>query len=146
MSDVGWSERLRARARELDLADAEVARRLGMSQGRYQNYVAGRREPDLATLLRICSVLQITPNDLLGIDGEVPAQDTTSRSIAASLAAMGSAKLGLAATLLRALASHDLHDTDGEARGGFNGGSRKTGTSPARPASMKKSRRPGTTA
>lgn len=57
--------RLRERARELELSDAEVGRRAGLSERRYGNYVRGTREPDLATVLRICSVLDITPNDLL---------------------------------------------------------------------------------
>jgi transcriptional regulator with XRE-family HTH domain len=46
--------------------DLEVARRAGLSERRYGNYVSGRREPDLATLVRIASVLAMTPNDLLG--------------------------------------------------------------------------------
>ena len=59
-------ERLRARARELDLSNAEVARRAGLTERRYGHYVTGTREPDLQTLLRICTVLALTPNDLLG--------------------------------------------------------------------------------
>jgi transcriptional regulator with XRE-family HTH domain len=61
----GFGERLRARARQLELPDAEVARRAGLSERRYGNYVAGIREPDLATLLRVCEALAVTPNDLL---------------------------------------------------------------------------------
>jgi transcriptional regulator with XRE-family HTH domain len=65
MVDLGRS--LRARARELALSDAEVARRAGLSERRYGNYVTGAREPDLATFFSICMVLQTTPNFLLGI-------------------------------------------------------------------------------
>ena len=64
MREVG--EKLQARARELGLTDAEVARRLGLAQGRYSNYVNGAREPDLATLARICRELAISPDELLG--------------------------------------------------------------------------------
>ena len=64
MREIG--ERLQARARELGLTDAEVARRLGLAQGRYSNYVNANREPDLATLVRICRELAITPDELLG--------------------------------------------------------------------------------
>jgi transcriptional regulator with XRE-family HTH domain len=60
--------RLRERARELNLSDAEVGRRAGLSERRYGNYVRGSREPDLATILRICEVLDTTPNDLLLIE------------------------------------------------------------------------------
>jgi len=56
---------LRQRARQLDLADAEVARRAGLTERRYGHYVRGAREPDFATLTRICAVLDLTPIDLL---------------------------------------------------------------------------------
>jgi transcriptional regulator with XRE-family HTH domain len=61
-------ERLRARAQELGLSDAEVARRGGLSARRYGHYVTSQREPDLQTLLRISSVLHTTPNYLLGFE------------------------------------------------------------------------------
>lgn len=44
-----WSRRLKACA--LDLSDAEVARRVGISQSRYASYTSGIREPSLATLV-----------------------------------------------------------------------------------------------
>lgn len=53
------------RARQLELSDAEVARRAGLAERRYGHYVRGTREPDFATLLRICATLDVTPNDLL---------------------------------------------------------------------------------
>jgi transcriptional regulator with XRE-family HTH domain len=59
--------RLRERGRELDLSNAEIARRCGLSERRYGHYVTGAREPNLATLLRICATLATTPNDLLGV-------------------------------------------------------------------------------
>ena len=64
----GFGERLRARARELDLSDAEVARRAGLGSRRYGHYVTNHREPDLQTLVRISEVLATTPNYLLGIE------------------------------------------------------------------------------
>jgi transcriptional regulator with XRE-family HTH domain len=60
-----FAKRLRERARQLELKDAEVARRAGLSERRYGHYVRGLREPDFATLMRICAVLDLTPNDLL---------------------------------------------------------------------------------
>ena len=71
-----FAKRLRKRARQLELSDAEVARRAGLAERRYGHYVRGAREPDLQTLLRICTALDLTPNDLL-----VP--DTPSRRLAA---------------------------------------------------------------
>jgi transcriptional regulator with XRE-family HTH domain len=62
----GLGERLRQRARELGLTDSEVARRLGLSQARYANYVNDKREPDFRTFLNICRILSTSPNRLLG--------------------------------------------------------------------------------
>ena len=62
---------LRKRAGELRISNAEAARRSNLSERRYGNYVTGRREPDLATLVRIAQTLETTPNDLLGV-GDVP--------------------------------------------------------------------------
>ncbi|WP_397516987.1 helix-turn-helix domain-containing protein [Rhizobium ruizarguesonis] len=61
------SKRLRERAEQLGISNAEAARRVGLDERRYAHYVAGRREPDLATLLRITSSLGTTPNWLLGV-------------------------------------------------------------------------------
>ena len=63
-----FAKRLRERARQLELSDAEVARRAGLSERRYGHYVRGAREPDFGTLMRICAVLDVTPNDLLLAD------------------------------------------------------------------------------
>ncbi|WP_253626100.1 helix-turn-helix domain-containing protein [Bradyrhizobium sp. USDA 4515] len=60
-----FAKRLRDRARELGLSDAEVARRAGLAERRYGHYTRGARQPDFQTLLRICQVLGVTPNDLL---------------------------------------------------------------------------------
>lgn len=62
-----FGEQLRHRAKELDLSDAEVARRAGLTARRYGHYVTGAREPDLQTLVRICIVLDTTPDRMLGI-------------------------------------------------------------------------------
>lgn len=61
-----FASRLRERAAELGIANAEAARRAGLSERRYAHYVSGIREPDLATLVRIAEALQTTPDVLLG--------------------------------------------------------------------------------
>lgn len=68
---AGIGEKLRERAIELGLTDVEIARRVGLSQSRYANYVLDKREPDFGTLRKICSVLRTTPNFLLGYGEEV---------------------------------------------------------------------------
>lgn len=60
-------KQLRKIGRSLGLSDSEIARKVGLSETRYGNYVRNMREPDYATLLRICRVLNTTPNVLLGV-------------------------------------------------------------------------------
>ena len=104
----GIGDRLRARARELELSDSEVARRLGLSQARYANYVAETREPDFETLLRICRVLAVTPDEVLGVAvRDRPEEDRRLHErIAAAAESMDPATLGLAADLMDTLARH----------------------------------------
>jgi len=98
-----YGERLRARARALGLTDAEVARRLGLAQSRYANYVNGNREPDLATFARICRVLATTPDEILGFASHGEAEPERRRALAA-LEAMDQPALRIAAVLLEAIA------------------------------------------
>jgi transcriptional regulator with XRE-family HTH domain len=73
------ANRLQERARHLGISNAEAARRTGLEERRYAHYASGRREPDLATLVRIAAALGTTPNWLLGVttleakDGEIAA-------------------------------------------------------------------------
>lgn len=101
-----FATNLRKRAEELGISNAEVARRAGLSERRYGNYVSGRREPDLATLVRIASVLATTPNELLinSLNKSVPEELARQRAIAA-LAALRSDDLDRVAIMVEALAS-----------------------------------------
>src|SRR5690348_6950354 len=65
------AKQLRQRAEALGLSNAEVARKLGLSERRYSHYVTGKREPDLAMVVRIAKTLGTTPNDLLGVSDGV---------------------------------------------------------------------------
>ena len=76
-----FSNRLRLEAKALGLPDAEVARRAGLSERRYGNYVAGIREPDLATLVKIAAALSTTPNRLLGIEDAPRRLDVKAKNI-----------------------------------------------------------------
>ncbi|MCO5158522.1 MAG: helix-turn-helix domain-containing protein [Aquamicrobium sp.] len=102
-----FAANLRKRAGELGLSNAEVARRAGLSERRYGNYVSGRREPDLATLVRIASVLATTPNDLLTGQApkEAPADLARQRAMAA-LAALRSDDLERVVVMVEALAAN----------------------------------------
>lgn len=104
----GIGDRLRARAKELGLTDAEVARRLGLAQSRYAHYVSGTRSPDYQTLARICRVLVTTPDYVLGFHAESVEgrpEDALLRERAVStINAMDQRTLGLAAELLDVIA------------------------------------------
>jgi len=104
-----FAQRIRERARELGLLDAEVARRAGLSECRYSYYATGEREPNLATLLIICGVLAATPNDLLLPEGKAPAisdRDRLLTRISAAMNNMSVRDLDLAACQIECLASH----------------------------------------
>jgi phage repressor protein C with HTH and peptisase S24 domain len=79
MSTIRLSEqvgaRLRERARELELSDAEVARRSGLQPRRYGNYVSGERQMDYDTLMSVCETLRISPNELLSFRGHAAGWD-----------------------------------------------------------------------
>lgn len=97
---------LRKRAEQLGISHAEVARRAGLSETRYGNYVSGRREPDLATLVRIASALATTPNELLTSDISVPKPDELIRQRTMSaLIALRADDLERVAIIVEALAS-----------------------------------------
>lgn len=99
----GFGRALRQRASEIGLSDAEVARRAGLDEGRYGNYVRDAREPDLATLVKISRVLATTPNALLGVGTETSADYP--RAVAA-LSALDDDGRRLAIELLDTMVEH----------------------------------------
>ena len=101
-----WGERLRLRARELGLTDAEVARRLGLAQGRYSAYVNMAREPDLALFLRICQALGTTPDVILGVVQGGQDETPVMTEIVAGLCTLDDDRLALVAGLVRAVVEH----------------------------------------
>lgn len=100
---------LRRRAKELGLTDAEVARRVGISERRYGFYVTGDREPDLATLLRIADILQVDADRILRPwDEEKPSMaDSLRAQIQSSAAALPADRLQLLADVAATFAAHD---------------------------------------
>ena len=103
--------RLRACAQEIGLTDAEVARRLGISQQRFANYVSGRHRPDFGMLLRICRALGTRPDRLLGFEGVQGNADTEEvrlhRRICAAARSMRPLALRHAAAMMDALVECD---------------------------------------
>lgn len=63
-----FAKKLKEQAKLLGISNAEAARRIDLEERRYAHYAAGRREPDLATLVKIAEKLGTTPNCLLGVE------------------------------------------------------------------------------
>jgi len=113
-----FSERLRERAKELGLPDAEIARRAGLQEARYNHYVNGRRQPDLKTIVTICKVLNLTPNDLLGFSDGANVGDQESDSerskkrILAALNMLNEDQLSVVAKQVEAFVQGDMDKSD----------------------------------
>jgi len=62
-----FGQRLRHRIADMGLTEPEVARRARVEARRFNNYVNDKRQPDFATLLHICRVVEATPDQLFGL-------------------------------------------------------------------------------
>ena len=100
-----FASNLRLRTKELGIHQADVARRAGLSEKRYSNYVTGRREPDLATVVRIARVLQTTPDRLLSFGDETDAEPIAQQRIRAAIGVLSPDDLETVAIMVEALAS-----------------------------------------
>lgn len=100
-----FASNLRLRTTELGINQADVARRAGLSEKRYSNYVTGRREPDLATVVRIAKVLHTTPNQLLSFGADDQgAEPIAQQRIRAAIGVLSSEDLERVAIMVEALA------------------------------------------
>ena len=75
-----FADNVRGRAHALGLANAEVARRAGIGERTFANYVLDRTEPSLDALVRISRALQCTVDELLTAS-EPPALSERERTI-----------------------------------------------------------------
>jgi transcriptional regulator with XRE-family HTH domain len=106
---TSFGSRLRARGRQLKMSESQIAKYLGLSRACYANYVNGQGERDIALLLRLCRVLRISPNELLGYDGGAAAPPATRRylqRIAAAVPVLTPKSLKMAASIIDAMAAH----------------------------------------
>lgn len=102
----GLRKILRERAKSLGLSDSEIARRLGLSQARYHNYVSDTAEPDLGTLVRICRALGTSPDEVLLVAGEVAPRTESQiarERVASAAAALEGEALAYTADLVEAM-------------------------------------------
>ena len=125
MAKAGWGERLKVRARELGMADAAVARALDLPQRRYSAYVNETREPDFATLGRICRILGTTPDAVLGFEPHpiLRADDAVSLRLEVAVRGLGEADRIRALAVVEVLAAHPtalapmvVHQRDAESK------------------------------
>lgn len=103
-----FATNLRRRAEQLGITHAEVARRTGLTERRYGNYVSGLREPDLQTLVRIASTLGVTVDELIGAEfaGRAgTAEELFQERISAAVKALSSDELRTLVTMIEALAA-----------------------------------------
>ena len=75
--DIGMA--LRRQLKLLGINQAEGARRLGWTSERFSKYVLDKSQPSYSDLLKICDVLNTTPNDLFDcrektVDGDLIAR------------------------------------------------------------------------
>ena len=63
-----FSERLREQRTEKQLKQKDVADALGLSVTCYAGYEQGYREPDFATLIKICKYFSVSADYLLGLE------------------------------------------------------------------------------
>lgn len=68
MKNLTFKENLNAAMKLNKLTQKQLAERLGTTQQTVSRWLNGKNEPDFSTLLKICSILNETPNSLLGLE------------------------------------------------------------------------------
>jgi transcriptional regulator with XRE-family HTH domain len=62
-----FQERLRTARTESGLTQKQVYEKLNLSPNGYASYEQGRTEPNLATLKKICEILDVSADYLIGL-------------------------------------------------------------------------------
>lgn len=62
-----FKERLRTARTEIGLTQKQVYEKLNLSPNGYASYEQGRTEPNLATLKKICEILDVSADYLIGL-------------------------------------------------------------------------------
>lgn len=71
---MAFSENLRRLRIEHELTQEDLAKRSGVSARMIQNYELGAFQPRMGTAEKLASALEISVNDLLGVDGMAAAE------------------------------------------------------------------------
>ena len=67
LGDIMFSERLKAARKSKKLSQAEISRRLGVTQQAVGKWETGRSTPDPGTVARLAEILDTTADALLGL-------------------------------------------------------------------------------
>ena len=62
-----FKERLRTARTEIGLTQKQMYEKLNLSPNGYASYEQGRTEPNLATLKKICEILDVSADYLIGL-------------------------------------------------------------------------------
>lgn len=62
-----FCERLKMIRKENNMTQKQVYEALGLSANGYASYEQGRTEPSIATLIKLCEILDVSADYLLGI-------------------------------------------------------------------------------
>ena len=65
-----FNENLRYAREQKGLSQKDVAEKIGVAKSTYSLYVSGNREPNVQTIKKISDVLNVSADDLLGINSE----------------------------------------------------------------------------
>ena len=65
--DIIISENIKREIEQSGIKKSEIALALGVSRATVSQYISGRAQPTLATLSKLCSVLDCSADDILGV-------------------------------------------------------------------------------
>lgn len=63
-----FSERLQQARKDAGLTQSDIAREIDLTTSAYGYYEQGKRDPNFETLMRLCSILNVSSDYLLGLD------------------------------------------------------------------------------
>lgn len=65
---MGFGQKLRKLRERRDMTQAELGRAVGLQQAQIGHYEAGRREPSIENLRKLCLALHVSADYLLGLE------------------------------------------------------------------------------
>lgn len=65
-----FNERLKEIRKDNGFTQKEIYTKLGVSPNCYASYEQGRTEPNIQTLIQLCSIFKISADYLLGLENE----------------------------------------------------------------------------